>query len=130
MIFQKLFFRKLWWDGRIGHSTYLMYFLVFVNFILISYNFLIEGNSIFEKYFPNLLLFSVIFIISYIPISIIIGRWHTENQISIEMTMKHSEDPILAKMFRTLLDSKTGNSLNDEIQEFKKLLKDIEKKYE
>jgi uncharacterized protein YneF (UPF0154 family) len=103
---------------------------MFVNFLLISYNFLIEGNSIFEIYFPNLLLFSIIFIILYIPISIIIGRWHTENQISVEMTMKHSEDPILAKMFRTLLDAKTGDFSNNEIEVFKNFLKDIEKKYE
>ena len=45
MIFGKIKTRVLWLDGRIGHTTYLMFFLTFVNFIIISFNFLIEDNT-------------------------------------------------------------------------------------
>jgi len=120
MIFQKNFLRKLWWDGRTGHSTYLMFFLIFVNFTLITYNFLIVGNEIFEKFISNLWLFVIIFLIFYFPISILIGRWHTNTQISIDQTVHYSENPLFARMIRTLLDVQTGEATEEEIKEFRK----------
>ncbi|BDQ31827.1 hypothetical protein NZNM25_19680 [Nitrosopumilus zosterae] len=127
MNLKKNFLRKLWWDGRMGHSNYLMFFLAFVNFILITYSFLIEGNEIFEQYISDLGLFTVIFLIFYFPVSILIGRWHTKTQISVEMTMKMNEDPIMAKMIRTLLDVQTGKASEEEIAEFRKIVAEIEK---
>ena len=62
------------------------------------------------------------------PVSIIIGRWHTNTQISIEQDILRSEDPIFAKMFRTLLDVQTGKATEEEIKEFRKFLKNIENK--
>ena len=49
MVFQKKILREFWWAGRVGHSIYLTIFVGFVNFILITFNFLIEGNEMFEK---------------------------------------------------------------------------------
>jgi len=128
MIIQKNLLRKLWWDGRMGHTTYLMFLLVFVNFILITYSYLIEGNAIFEKFISDLWFFSIIFVIFYFPISILIGRWHTNTQISVEMTMKMLEDPITARMIRTLLDVQTGRATKEEIEEFRKFVMEIEKR--
>jgi uncharacterized protein YneF (UPF0154 family) len=127
MIIKKNFFRKLWWDGRMGHATYLMFFLAFLNFILITYSFLIEGNKIFEKFISDLWLFTIIFLVFYFPISILIGRWHTKTQISVEMTMKMEEDPITARMIRTLLDVQTGKATDEEIEEFREFVDKIEK---
>ena len=127
MIIKKKFFRKLWWDGRMGHATYLMFFLAFLNFILITYSFLIEGNEMFERYISDLWIFTIIFLIFYFPISILIGRWHTKTQISVEMTMKVEEDPIFAKMIRTLLDVQTGIATDAEIKEFRDFIGEIEK---
>ena len=127
MFKRKNFVRKLLMDGRIGHSTYLMFFLVFLNFILISYNYLIEGNSILEQFFTDLWLFTVIFLIFYFPVSVIIGRWHTNTQISTEQVIRNLEDPILAKMFRILLDVQTERSSEEEIKEFKDWVSNIEK---
>ena len=128
MIIQKNLIRKLWWDGRTGHSTYLMFLLAFVNFILITYSYLIEGNTIFQKFISDLWLFGVVFIVLYFPISILIGRWHTKTQISVEMTMKMLEDPITAKMIRTLLDVQTGRATKEEIEEFRRFSSEIEKR--
>ncbi len=124
---QKNFLRKLWWDGRMGHATYLMFFLAFLNFILITYNYLIEGSEILKIFVSDLWIFGIIFLIFYFPISILIGRWHTNTQISVEMTMKMLEDPITATMFRVLLDAKTGKATKEEIEEFRKFLNEIEK---
>ena len=126
MIIQKNLGRKLWLDGRTGHATYLMLTLQFVNFFLITYTYLIEGNEIFENVFFNVWVFSIIFIISYIPISILIGRWHQYTQIHVEATIKYEKNPIMARMIRTLLDVKTGKATNEEIEEFRKFVKEIE----
>jgi hypothetical protein len=118
----------MWWDGRMGHLTYLMFSLQLINFLLITYNFLIEGEQIFQTFLSDLWLFGTIFMIFYIPISILIGKWHTETQISIEMTMKMYEDPITAKMVRGLFDVQNNVSSKKEIEEFRNFLIEIEKR--
>ena len=128
LIFQKNFLRKLWWDGRMGHANYLLFLLAMANFILIAYNFLLEGNTIFEKFISNMWLFTIIFGIFYIPVAILIGRWHTNTQISVEQTIKLFEDPIMARMIRTLLDVQTGIATKEEIDEFRKTMIEIENK--
>jgi len=114
-------------DGRTGHSTYLMFFLAIVNFILIAYNYFIESNEIFNEFISNLWIFAVIFLIFYFPVSLMIGRWHTNTQLSVDVTMKMNEDPIIAKMIRTLLDVQTGIASEEEIKEFRESMLEIEK---
>ena len=116
-----------WLDGRIGHTTYLMFFLTFVNFIIITFNFLIEGNPIFDEILSHMWEFSLIFVILYIPISILIGRWHRKTQLSTEMDILVESNSILSTMIRTLLDVKTGRASKEEIEEFRKIMLDIEK---
>ena len=128
MPIQKNFLRKLWWDTRTGHTTYLMLLLVFLNFILIMYTYLIEVDAIFENLVPNLWLFSIVFVIFSVPVSILVGRWHTQTQISVEMTMRMFEDPVWARYFRILLDVQTGKATKEEIEEFRKFVSEIEKK--
>ena len=125
---QKNFLRKMWWDGRMGHSSYLMLVLQLVNFLLIVYNFLIEGNKVFEVFITDLWLFSTIIIIFYIPISILIGNWHRHTQISTEKTITMMESPMIAKMFKGLLNVQDGISNEEDIKEFREFLKEIEKK--
>ena len=127
MIIPKNFTRKLWWDGRMGHNTYLIFLLTFVNFILITYSYLIDGSVIFEKFISDLWLFSIVFIILYVPVSILIGKWHTDTQISIDQTIQYHENPIVARMVRTLLDVQTGKAGKEEIEEFRKFVSEIEK---
>ncbi len=127
LIFQKNLLRKFWWAGRMGTTNYILILLVLLNFILITYNFLIEGNTIFEKFTSTMWLFAIVFLIFYVPVSVLIGRWHTNTQISTEQIIRLSEDPILAKMIRTLLDAKTGKISEGEITEFRKEMEDIEK---
>jgi uncharacterized protein YneF (UPF0154 family) len=121
--------RKMVLDARIGHSSYLMFFLVFLNFLLISYNFLLINNPIFQQSISELWLFIIIFLIFYCPIAVIIGRWHRNTQLRIEQDILRSNEPILARMFRTLLDVKTGKASEKDIQEFRNLLQEIEKNH-
>jgi uncharacterized membrane protein YhaH (DUF805 family) len=126
MIFGKIKTRVLWLDGRIGHTTYLMFFLTFVNFIIISFNFLIEDNTMLQEIIPSMWIFTIVFIVMYIPISIIIGRWHRYTQLSAEYRILQEANPIQATMMRVLLDVQTGIATKEEIDEFRKMMTDIE----
>ena len=120
--------RRRWWEFRQGHSIYLIFVLTFINFILIAYRLLIEKVTYFKEIIPELWIFAVLFISIYIPTSILIGYWHRKTQLKIESTLIQQQNPLLAKMFRTLLDVQTGKASEKEIQEFRNMLQEIEKK--
>ena len=127
MIYPKKLLRKFWFDGRNGTTNYFLLFLAMTNFILITYNFLIEDNTIFNNLLSNMWIYAIIFATLYFPISILIGRWHTNTQLSVDLTVKMNRDPIYAKMIRTLLDVQTGKASQEEIKEFRKEMGEIEK---
>ncbi|AJW71812.1 hypothetical protein [Nitrosopumilus adriaticus] len=120
--------RRRWWEFRQGHSVYLIFVLTFINFILISYRLLIERVSIFKEMVPELWIFAFMFILIYVPTAVLVGYWHRKTQLRVETTLVHQQNPILAKMIRTLLDVQTGTATKDEIEEFRKMLSKIEKK--
>jgi uncharacterized protein YneF (UPF0154 family) len=120
--------RRRWWEFRQGHSIYLIFMLTFVNFILIAYRLSIEKVTIFKELIPELWIFAVLFIICYIPAATLIGFWHRRTQLRVETTIVNQQNPILAKMIRTLLDVQTGVASEEEIKEFRKMLEKIEKK--
>ena len=120
--------RRRWWEFRQGHSIYLIFMLTFVNFILISYRLLIERVTVFKELIPELWIFALLFIIIYIPAATLIGFWHRRTQLRVETTIVNQQNPVLARMIRTLLDVQTGVASEDEIKEFRKMLEKIEKK--
>ena len=122
--------RSRWFEFRMGHSTYLIFLLTFVNFILISYRLLIEKIPFLQEFIPQLWIFVVAFLAIYIPVSIIIGYWHRKTQVKVEQTLKYFEAPFYAKMFRVLLDAETGKANKEEIEDFRGFLINIEEKFQ
>lgn len=122
--------RRRWWEFRQGHSIYLVFVLTFINFILIAYRLLIERVSVFKEIVPELWIFALLFIVVYAPAAILIGYWHRRTQLRVETTLIQQQNPILARMIRTLLDVQTGKATDEEIQEFRKMLAQIERKEE
>jgi len=120
--------RRRWWEFRQGHGVYLIFALTFINFILIAYRLLIERVTAFKEIFPELWIFATLFILIYIPSAILIGFWHRKTQLRVETTLIQQQNPLMAKMFRTILDVQTGKASEEEIKEFRKLLKSIESK--
>ena len=118
MGFRKTFIKRRWFDGRTGTTMYLLFALTLMNFILISYRFLIEESPLFANLVSDLTIFSIIFIITYIPISILIGYWHRKTQWKVELALKMMENPLNAKMFRTILDVQTDQASDEEIKYF------------
>ena len=127
---QEGWMRSRWWEFRIGHSTYLIFMLTFVNFILISHRLLIERVPFLQEILPELWIYMVAFLAIYIPLSIIIGFYHRRTQLKVEQTLTMQQNPFIAKLFRVLLDVQTGKASDEEIQEFRKILKNIEGKFD
>ena len=119
-------FRRRWFDFRQGHSVYLIFMLTFANFILIFHRLLIERVEFLNDLFNELWVFVLVFIVVYIPAAIIIGAWHRKTQLKIEADVIIRQNPLLAKILRTLLDIQTGNISKAEIEEMRSLLKKIE----
>jgi len=120
--------RERWWEFRTGHSTYLIFMLTFVNFVLISYRLLIEKVEIFQKFVPELWIFALLFLGLYIPTAILIGYWHRRTQLKVENTITMQQNPFYAKLFRMLIDVELGKLTEEEIEKYRKFLIDIEKK--
>jgi uncharacterized protein YneF (UPF0154 family) len=120
--------RRRWWEFRAGHSVYLIFVLTFINFILIAYRLLIEKIPLFQDLFPNLSIFVLLFLSFYIPTAIIIGFWHRKTQLKVETTLTMQQNPVFAKMIRTILDVQTGKASDEEIKEFRTFLMKIESK--
>jgi len=120
--------RRRWWEFRQGHSIYLIFMLTFINFILISYRLLIEKITLFKEVIPDLWVFALLFLLCYITAAILIGYWHRKTQLRVETTIIQQQNPILARMIRTLLDVQTEIATKEEIEEFRKMLENIEKK--
>jgi uncharacterized protein YneF (UPF0154 family) len=120
--------RRRWWEFRQGHSIYLIFLLTFMNFILIAYRLLIERVTVFKELVPDLWMFAILFILVYLPAAILIGYWHRRTQLRVETTLIHQQNPVLARMIRTLLDVQTGKATNEEIEEFRKMLLKIERR--
>ena len=118
--------RRRWFDFRQGHSVYLIFMLTFANFILIFHRLLIERIEFLNEIFSELWVFVIVFIVIYIPASIIIGAWHRKTQLSVEADVIIRQNPLLAKILRTLLETQTNTISKEEINEMRDMLKRIE----
>lgn len=119
-------FRRRWLDFRNGHSLYLAFALAFANFILIFHRLLIERIEILHQIFSELWVFAVVFVIIYIPVSIIIGYWHRKYQYRVEFELSTMQNPVMAKWFRILIDLQTGKASKEEVEKIRSVLKSIE----
>jgi len=120
--------KRRWFDFRQGHSLYLIFVLTFSNFVLIFHRLLIERIPALEQIFSGLWVFVVVFVLAYFPIAIIVGAWHRKRQLRIDAEYQILENPMLAKMFRMVIDTQTGKAPKEEIENFRKFLIDIESK--
>ena len=101
--------------------------MTFINFIVINYKLLIQDVPALEGIFPNMTTFAIVFILSYLPLAVIIGFWHKRTQYSVEASVKMQYNPWFARLFRVLVDIQTGRASEEEIKNFRDWLTSIEK---
>lgn len=121
-------FRRRWFDFRLGHSVYLIFLLSFSNFILIFHRLLIERVDFLNNIFSELWMFILLFVIVYFPIAIAVGAWHRKTQIKIENEQTLLNNPFMARNFRMMIDIIEGKATKDEVQKFREFLTKIENK--
>jgi len=105
---------------------YLIFAMSFANFVLIFYRLLIEQIEILGEIFSSLWIFTLVFIILYIPVAILIGLWHRRTQMRVESEQALRHNPFLARNFRMLVDILEKRASKEEIEGFRDLLKQIE----
>jgi len=119
-------YRRRWLDFRNGHSTYLIFVLAFSNTILIVYYFLIERVTFFKENIPSIEIFTLLFLVIYVPLSIGIGYWHIKTQMRTEAIALWQERPYFAKTFRLLLNMNLDRVKKEELESMRSFLKKIE----
>ena len=79
--------KRRWWDFRVGHGTYLAFFLSFTNFLLIAYNFFVLQIPFLKSLFSDLLVFGLVGLLVYIPLAVYIGHLHKVKQLATDATV-------------------------------------------
>ncbi len=88
----------MWVYFRSGHGTYLVYTTALTNFVLIFYRLLVEQVSVFNTIFPSLTIFVITFLVLYIPVAILVGRWHFKTQLETDFVESTKYNPPLLKI--------------------------------
>ena len=120
--------RRRWFDFRQGHSIYLIFAMSFANFVLIFYRLLVEEVEILSQIFSTLWIFVTVFLLTYIPVAILIGIWHRKTQMHVESEQILRHNPFFVKIFRVLIDMVDEKASKEEIEDIRNLLRSIEKK--
>ena len=118
--------QQRFFEFRSGHGTYLAFAVSLVTFVLIVHRLLIERVPELDAIFGDLIVFTLTFAIIYVPIAVLIGRWHMRNQYKVESTMTFMNSPGQLRAFRLLLDLETNSADLEDVESFKKLLKRLE----
>lgn len=113
-------FRRRWLDFRNGHSIYLVFAMTFANFITIQYQLLIDRLPYLGELFDSILIFAIVFILAYVPLSIVLGYWHRKSQWKVEQDALFRENKVGAIMWMYVIDLIEGNVSEED----KKLMKE------
>ena len=113
-------FRRRWLDFRNGHTIYLVFAMTFANFITIQYKLLIDKIPYFSGIFDSILIFALLFILIYVPLSIFLGYWHRKTQWKVEQDALFRENKVGAIMWMYVIDLIEGNVSEED----KKIMKE------
>jgi len=73
---------RCWLYFRRGHSTYLVFFLSFANFIVIQYRLLVQYVPALNLIFTSLISFVIAFFLVYVPLAVAIG-WYDYRKFAV-----------------------------------------------
>ncbi|TLX69181.1 MAG: hypothetical protein E6L03_01020 [Thaumarchaeota archaeon] len=120
-------FRRRWLDFRNGHTIYLVFAMTFANFITIQYKLLIDKIPYFSGIFDSILIFALLFILIYVPLSIFLGYWHRKTQWKVEQDALFRENKVGAIMWMYVIDLIEGNVSEEDKKIMKEALMRITK---
>lgn len=94
--------------------------MTFANFITIQYQLLIDRLPYLGELFDSILIFAIVFILAYVPLSIVLGYWHRKSQWKVEQDALFRENKVGAIMWMYVIDLIEGNVSEED----KKLMKE------
>jgi len=112
--------RRRWLDFRNGHSIYLVFAMTFANFITIQYQLLIDQLPYLSDIFNSIWIFAILFILAYVPVSIVLGYWHRKSQWKVEQDALFRENKVGAIMWMYVIDLIEGKVSEED----RKLMRD------
>ena len=119
---------KRFFEFRIGNKMYIGFSIALINFILIVQRFFIDTTEAVHEILSNIAIFAILFLIIYLPLATLIGKWHYAHQYKIDNSMSFFQATGDLRIFKLLFDLKTHTANPEEVESFKKLLYDLEKK--
>ena len=78
--------------------------MTFANFITIQYQLLIDRLPYLAEIFDSILIFALVFILAYVPLSIVLGYWHRKSQWKVEQDALFRENKVGAIMWMYVID--------------------------
>lgn len=94
--------------------------MTFANFITIQYQLLIDRLPYLAGIFDSILIFAMVFILAYVPLSIVLGYWHRKSQWKVEQDALFRENKVGAIMWMYVIDLIEGKVSEDD----KKLMRE------
>lgn len=78
--------------------------MTFANFITIQYQLLIDRLPYWAGIFNSIWIFAILFILAYVPLSIVLGYWHRKSQWKVEQDALFRENKVGAIMWMYVID--------------------------
>lgn len=78
--------------------------MTFANFITIQYQLLIDQLPYLSDIFNSIWIFAILFILAYVPVSIVLGYWHRKSQWKVEQDALFRENKVGAIMWMYVID--------------------------
>lgn len=78
--------------------------MTFANFITIQYQLLIDRLPYWAGIFNSIWIFAILFILAYVPVSIVLGYWHRKSQWKVEQDALFRENKVGAIMWMYVID--------------------------
>lgn len=111
---------KVWVYFKRGHSAWFAFLIALFNFATIQYKLLIKNISFFAVFFPRFAIFLVVFLLTYPPVAILLGRYDYKKKLALKTEIE------LSPYFEDLLPKERIEW--EVLLELIKILKDIAEK--
>jgi magnesium-transporting ATPase (P-type) len=122
------FFQRRWLDFRNGHSTYLIFTMAFLQFVITTYTLGIERFEALKGVFPSMTVWAIVFVVIYVPAAVVIGYWHRKKQYAVENEALLKENWVWAWISMYQIRLIEGKVTPEETRQIKEFLEGILKR--
>jgi len=117
---------KRFFEFRIGNKFYVGFTFALLNFVIIFQRFFIESIDLIHEMVSNIVIFTILFLIVYLPIATVFGNNYYKNQHRVDYAMTFTKTSGELKFYKLLFDLKTNSADPKEVEAFKKMLHKFE----